>query len=158
MKELDEMMRENIRFLKKNAQSYYQYYLTLNRKERENWFIKNNQYMLLSKEMWDHIFERVMDNVYVFRLIALFCVDCYQSLIIYCSQAHFIHNISSFSRLCLWLVTNNSSICILYKQLKEYKWSDVEDFSKAISQFVYPDDLPALVQDMKESVLDPSNP
>jgi diguanylate cyclase (GGDEF) domain len=33
---------------------------------------------------------------------------------------------------------------------------DVEDFSKAISQFVYPDDLPALVQDMKESVLDPS--
>ena len=35
--------------------------------------------MLLSKEMWDHIFERVMDNVYVFRLIALFCVDCYQS-------------------------------------------------------------------------------
>ncbi len=79
MKELDEMMRENIRFLKKNAQSYYQHYLTLNRKERENWFIKNNQYMLLSKEMWDHIFERVMDNVYVFRLIALFCVDCYQS-------------------------------------------------------------------------------
>lgn len=54
----------------------YREFLGLDQAERENYFIRRNRYVLIYVNVWEYIFDRIMDNQYIYRFFLLFSVDC----------------------------------------------------------------------------------
>ncbi|GFI18043.1 MAG: hypothetical protein HFI43_11665 [Lachnospiraceae bacterium] len=74
--ELEADIIKNFRMLHQFAQEEYEEFRVLDRVQRENFFIRNNQDILLHKSVWDIIFGRVMDDAYIERIYSLFHVNC----------------------------------------------------------------------------------
>ncbi len=51
-------------------------FLSLDRTEREKYFIKQNRYILIHEDIWNYIFEHIMDDIYIRRFFFLSRVDC----------------------------------------------------------------------------------
>ncbi|MDE7332907.1 MAG: hypothetical protein K2O16_11865 [Lachnospiraceae bacterium] len=74
--ELEEDILKNFRLLHQFAREEFDEFRVLGSVQRENYFICNNQDILLSENVWDIIFERIMDDAYIKRIYSLFNVNC----------------------------------------------------------------------------------
>ncbi len=77
--ELDKDLTKNFQMIRYFAEAEFEEFRAWDRTKRENFFINNNKFLLLSKEVWDRIFDRVMDDAYIIRFYGIFNVNCYQS-------------------------------------------------------------------------------
>ena len=59
-----------------SVEQEYRAFLGLDQAERENYFIRRNRYVLIYENVWEYIFDRIMDNQYIYRFFLFFCVDC----------------------------------------------------------------------------------
>lgn len=50
----------------------YREFLGLDQSERENYFIRRNRYVLIYETVWEYIFDRIMDNQYIYRFFFCF--------------------------------------------------------------------------------------
>lgn len=74
--ELEEDIVKNFRILHQFAGEAFEEFRALDRVQRESYFIRNNQNILLHEEVWDIIFEKIMDDAYIKRIYSLFNVNC----------------------------------------------------------------------------------
>ncbi|MCM1133943.1 MAG: hypothetical protein NC400_00060 [Clostridium sp.] len=74
--ELEADLIKNFKAIHEYAEAEFDNFKALSRKERENYFIFHNQYVLLRKNVWDRIFDRVMDDDYIIRIYGLFGINC----------------------------------------------------------------------------------
>lgn len=73
--ELEADLIKNFKALHQYAEAEFEKFRILDRKERENYFITHNRHVLLRKNIWDRIFERVMEDEYIIRIYSLFGVN-----------------------------------------------------------------------------------
>ncbi len=76
--ELEEDLIRNFQLLHRSALDGFEKFQTFNEEERENYFIRKNRNVLLRKEVWERIFDSVMEDAYIIRFYGLFQVDCTQ--------------------------------------------------------------------------------
>lgn len=73
--ELEADLIKNFRAIHEFAEEEFENFRTLNRRERENYLIAGNQRVLLRKNIWDKIFEKIMDDKYIIRIFGIFGVN-----------------------------------------------------------------------------------
>lgn len=74
--ELEEDIIRNFKLLHQFAHEEFGKFRILGRVQRENYFIHNNHDILLHKNVWDSIFEKIMDDTYIERIYSLFNINC----------------------------------------------------------------------------------
>ncbi len=77
--ELDKDLTKNFQMIRYFAEAEFEEFRAWDRIKRENFFINNSKFLLLPKEVWDRIFDSVMDDIYIIRFYGIFNVNCYQS-------------------------------------------------------------------------------
>lgn len=73
--ELEADLLKNFRAIHRYAEKEFEEFRLLDRKERENYLISNNQRVLIRKNIWDRIFERIMEDAYIIRIFGIFGVN-----------------------------------------------------------------------------------
>lgn len=73
--ELEEDLLKNFRDIYQYAEKEFKTFSVLDKIERENYFISGNHNVLLRENVWNRIFEKVMDDEYIIRIYGLFCVN-----------------------------------------------------------------------------------
>ncbi len=76
--ELEADLLKNFRAIHRYAEKEFKKFRLLDREERENYLISNNQRVLIRKNIWDRIFERIMDDAYIIRIFGIFGVNTMQ--------------------------------------------------------------------------------
>ncbi len=75
--DLEAHIKKNFAKVRKEGIEEAKVFASLDKIERENWFIKNAGNIALTEDTWNHIFDRVMDDGYIRRFIALFASQDY---------------------------------------------------------------------------------
>ncbi len=73
--ELEADLLKNFRAIHRYAEKEFKKFRLLDRTERENYLISNNQRVLIRKNIWDRIFERIMEDAYIIRIFGIFGVN-----------------------------------------------------------------------------------
>ncbi len=74
--ELERDLVKNLQMIQYFAEGDFEEFRRLDRIGRENYFIENNRFILLRREVWERIFEKVMDDAYIIRFYGMFGVNC----------------------------------------------------------------------------------
>lgn len=73
--ELEADLMKNFKAIHEFAEAEFDSFRALDRKERENYLITGSRRVLLRKNIWDRIFEKIMDDKYIIRIFGIFCVN-----------------------------------------------------------------------------------
>lgn len=74
--QLEADLIKNFKAIYRFAEKEFEEFKILNREQREKYFICNNHHVLLKEEVWNRIFDKVMDDKYIIRIYGLFGVNC----------------------------------------------------------------------------------
>ena len=74
--QIDKCLMDNFKKIYTFGQEKFKKFCSFNREEREQWFLLRDEYLLLKEDVWNLIFERIMEDDYIRRFHALFHVDC----------------------------------------------------------------------------------
>lgn len=75
--DLEAHIKENFAAVRREGIEEAKTFAGMGKIERENWFIQNVGRLSLTEDTWDYIFDRVMDDHYIRRFIALFAAPDY---------------------------------------------------------------------------------
>lgn len=73
--ELEEDLMRNFGLLHQYVEIAFEEFSILRKEERENYLIQETADLLLRQEVWDIIFDRVMDDTYIVRIYGILCVN-----------------------------------------------------------------------------------
>lgn len=59
-----------------DAERDFREFLGMSREKRENWFLQQGRYVLFREEVWERIFDHIMDDEHILRYYLMFRVDC----------------------------------------------------------------------------------